>query len=66
MAVQTPSIPTAFDQGEMAFFLELVAIRADRAGHDVLAETARQHAANARNTAEYLRAPCFTCATGGQ
>jgi hypothetical protein len=48
MAVQTPTLPTAFEQEEIA------------------ALSIAQHVANARNTAEYLRAPCFTCATGGQ
>jgi hypothetical protein len=66
MAVQTRTIPTSFEQEGIAFFLDLVALRAEADGHGVLADTARQHAANARNTADYLRAPCFTCATGGQ
>jgi hypothetical protein len=66
MSVYTPAIPKAFDQEEIASYFDDVADKADAAGHEVLAFSARQHAANARNTAEYLRAPCFTCATGGE
>jgi hypothetical protein len=62
MAVETRTIPTAFEQEEIAKILESLVPYAS----EVAAMTLRQHAANARNTAEYLRAPCFTCATGGQ
>jgi hypothetical protein len=62
MAVQTATIPTAFEQEEIAKFLESLIPFAG----DVAALSIAQHVANARNTAEYLRAPCFTCATGGQ
>jgi hypothetical protein len=62
MSVQAPTIPTAFEQEEIAKFLESLI---PFAGYPASLSIA-QHAANARNTAEYLRAPCFTCATGGQ
>jgi hypothetical protein len=66
MAARTLTLPTSFEQEEIARYFDGVAAKADVAGHEVLAFSARQHAANARNTAEYLRAPCFTCATGGE
>jgi hypothetical protein len=62
MAVQARTIPTSFEQEELAKFLDSLIPYAS----EVAALTIRQHAANARNTADYLRAPCFTCATGGQ
>jgi hypothetical protein len=62
MSVQAPTIPTAFEQEELAKFLESLIPFAG----EVAALSIAQHAANARNTAAYLRAPCFTCATGGQ
>jgi hypothetical protein len=64
--VQILTLPTSFEQEEIARYFDGVAAKADVDGREPLALTARQHAANARNTAAYLRAPCFTCATGGQ
>jgi hypothetical protein len=62
MAAQTLTIPTAFEQEEIAKFLEsLIPFVGFPASLSIA-----QHVANARNTAEYLRAPCFTCATGGE
>jgi hypothetical protein len=62
MAAQTLELPTAFQQEEIAKFLESLIPFAG----EVAAYSIAQHVANARNTAAYLRAPCFTCATGGE
>ena len=62
MAVRTLTLPTAFEQEEIAKFLDSLIPFAG----EVAAMSIAQHARNARNTAEYLRAPCFTCATGGE
>jgi len=59
--MDTLTIPTAFEQEEMAAFLDLLA---DDLGavHPMWAITACQHAANARLAADYLRRPCHECA----
>jgi hypothetical protein len=62
MAAQTLTIPTAFEQEELAKFLESLIPFAG----EVAALSIKQHVANARNTADYLRRSCHTCATGGQ
>jgi hypothetical protein len=61
MPAQTLTIPSAFEQEEIAKFLESLIPFCG----EVAAMSLKQHAANARNAAKFLRAPCFTCATGG-
>ena len=60
--MDTLTLPTAFEQEQIAAYFDGVAARARRDGDDMAEWTARQHAANARLAADYLRRPCHECA----
>ena len=57
--VPTLQLPTSFEQLEIAKFLEGLL---PFIGDEMVAWTVREHATNARLTADFLSRPCFTCA----